>query len=85
MAHRVERAVAARVGARVQQLLRGASRGCIEVEVLVVGVLGDHQSGAIGNIGDTCTVLSLLQIPTLFLIWRYLPETKGTVLQDRAE
>jgi putative MFS transporter len=51
----------------------------------IVGVLGDHQSGAIGNIGDTCTVLSLLQIPTLFLIWRYLPETKGTVLQDRGQ
>ena len=48
----------------------------------VVGVLGDHQSGAIGNIGDTCTVLALLQLPTLWLVFRYLPETKGTVLED---
>jgi putative MFS transporter len=50
----------------------------------VVGVLGDHQSGAIGNIGDTVTALMLLEIPCLYLVWRYLPETKGTVLEDAA-
>jgi MFS family permease len=48
----------------------------------LVGILGDHQSGAIGNVGDTVTALMLLQIPTLFLIWRYLPETKGRELEE---
>jgi MFS family permease len=48
----------------------------------VVGILGDHQSGAIGNIGDTVTALMLLQVPTLYLIWRYLPETKGRELEE---
>jgi MFS family permease len=50
----------------------------------VVGILGDHQSGAIGNIGDTVTALMLLEVPCLYLVWRYLPETKGTVLEDVA-
>ena len=48
----------------------------------IVGILGDHQSGAIGNVGDTVTVLMLLQIPTLWLVYKYLPETKGLELED---
>ncbi len=48
----------------------------------VVGILGDHQSGAIGNVGDTVTALMLLQLPTLWLVWRYLPETKGKELEE---
>jgi putative MFS transporter len=48
----------------------------------VVGILGDHQSGAIGNVGDTVTALMLLQVPTLWLVWRYLPETKGRTLEE---
>ena len=48
----------------------------------VVGILGDHQTGAIGNIGDTVTALMLLQLPTLWLVWRYLPETKGRELEE---
>jgi putative MFS transporter len=50
----------------------------------VIGVLGDHQSGAIGNIGDTVTALMLLQLPALWLFWKYMPETKGRELQDVA-
>jgi MFS family permease len=50
----------------------------------VVGILGDHQHGAIGNIGDTVTALMLLQIPVLWLVWRYLPETKGKELEEIA-
>ena len=29
----------------------------------LVGILGDHATGAIGNIGDTVTLLMLLQLP----------------------
>jgi putative MFS transporter len=43
----------------------------------LVGVLGDHANGAIGNVGDTISALMLLQLPCVWLIWRYLPETKG--------
>ncbi|MDP1818696.1 MAG: MFS transporter [Acidimicrobiales bacterium] len=48
----------------------------------VVGILGDHRSGAIGNVGDTVTALMLLQIPTLWLVWRYMPESKGRELEE---
>jgi putative MFS transporter len=48
----------------------------------LVGILGDHATGAIGNIGDTVTVLMVLQVPTIWLVWRYLPETKGKELEE---
>ena len=48
----------------------------------LVGVLGDHATGAIGNIGDTVTLLFVLQIPTIWLVWKYMPETKGMELED---
>lgn len=48
----------------------------------LVGILGDHATGAIGNIGDTVTLLMVLQLPALFLIWRYMPETKGLELEE---
>jgi putative MFS transporter len=51
----------------------------------VVGILGDHATGAIGNIGDTVTVLMVLQVPTIWLVWRYMPETKGRELEEIAE
>jgi putative MFS transporter len=48
----------------------------------VVGILGDHTTGAIGNIGDTVSLLMILQVPTIWLVWRYVPETKGQDLED---
>ncbi|HUR76358.1 MAG TPA: MFS transporter [Acidimicrobiales bacterium] len=48
----------------------------------LVGILGDHATGAIGNIGDTVTLLMILQLPALYLIWRYMPETKGVELEE---
>jgi putative MFS transporter len=48
----------------------------------LVGILGDHATGAIGNIGDTVTLLMILQLPTLYLIWRFMPETKGLELEE---
>ena len=39
----------------------------------LVGILGDHATGAIGNIGDTVTFLMILQVPAAFLVWRYMP------------
>jgi hypothetical protein len=52
---------------------------------VLVGVLGDHATGAIGNIGDTVTLLMVLQVPTLYLVWRFMPETKGKELETIAE
>ena len=48
----------------------------------LVGVLGDHATGVIGNIGDSVSLLMLLQLPGLYLIWRYMPETKGRDLDE---
>jgi putative MFS transporter len=50
----------------------------------LVGILGDHATGAIGNIGDTVTLLMVIQIPTVFLVWRFMPETKGKELEEIA-
>jgi len=50
-----------------------------------VGILGDHATGAIGNIGDTVTFLMIMQIPGIYLVWRYMPETKGKELEEIAE
>ncbi len=49
---------------------------------LLVGVLGDHYTGALGSVGDTVSVLVLLFLPVTWLIWRHLPETKGRELED---
>src|SRR3954468_9599818 len=51
----------------------------------LVGILGDHSTGAIGNIGDTVTFLMLMQIPAIYLVWRYMPETKGKELEEIQE
>lgn len=47
----------------------------------IVGILGDHATGAVGNVGDTVSLLMVLQLPMLWLL-RYLPETKGRELED---
>jgi putative MFS transporter len=52
---------------------------------LLVGVLGDHYSGALGSIGDTVTILVLLFLPATWLIWRHLPETVGRELEEIEE
>ncbi len=49
---------------------------------LLVGVLGDHYTGALGSVGDTVSVLVLLFFPATWLIWRHLPETKGRELEE---
>jgi putative MFS transporter len=49
---------------------------------LLVGVLGDHYTGALGSIGDTVSILTLLFVPMTWLIWRHLPETKGRELEE---
>lgn len=49
---------------------------------LLVGVLGDHYSGVFGSVGDTVSFLFLLGIPGLWLLWRYLPETRGKELEE---
>jgi len=48
----------------------------------LVGILGDHSTGAIGNIGDTVSLLMIMQLPGIFLIWRHMPETKGREIDE---
>ncbi|MGH2556910.1 MAG: MFS transporter [Actinomycetota bacterium] len=48
---------------------------------LVVGLLGDHRTGPIGDIGDSMSVLLVATlIPVLFIAWRYIGETRGVDL-----
>lgn len=49
---------------------------------LLVGVLGDHATGAVGSIGDSVSLLMILWLPGVWIVWRYLPETKGMELED---
>jgi hypothetical protein len=51
------------------------------VAPLVVGILGDHVSGALGSIGDAMSLANVALIPpAMFIAWRYLPETMGSDL-----
>lgn len=57
------------------------------VAPLVVGLLGDHVSGAIGSIGDAMSLAVLALIPpTMWVAWRHVPETRDRdlVAQDEA-
>lgn len=49
---------------------------------VLVGVLGDHTTGAVGSIGDSVSLLMVLWLPGIFVVWRYLPETRGMELED---
>jgi putative MFS transporter len=54
---------------------------------VVVGVLGDHQSGPVGSIGDAMSLLLVAtMIPVLVIALRYLGETRNVDLgaMDRA-
>ncbi len=44
---------------------------------LIIGLLGDHGSGAIGSVGNATIIFGACLPVMSFLIWRYLPETKG--------
>jgi MFS transporter, putative metabolite:H+ symporter len=48
----------------------------------LVGYLGDHRTGAIGSIGDSVSLLMLLWLPGIYLVVRYIPETKGMELEE---
>ena len=51
------------------------------VAPLVVGILGDHVTGPIGSIGDAMSLTTVaLIIPTIWIAWRYVPETRGVNL-----
>lgn len=49
---------------------------------LLVGVLGDHATGAVGSIGDAVSLLMVVWLPGIFIVWRYLPETRGVDLEE---
>ncbi len=43
---------------------------------LLVGVLGDPDTGIIGSVGDAMTLITLLMVvPVLLIAWRLVPET----------
>ena len=48
----------------------------------LVGFLGDHATGSIGSIGDTVSLIMLLWLPGIYIVWRFIPETKGMELED---
>jgi MFS transporter, putative metabolite:H+ symporter len=48
----------------------------------LVGLLGDHATGSIGSIGDTVSLIMLLWLPGIYIVWRFIPETKGMELED---
>lgn len=51
------------------------------VAPLVVGILGDHVSGPVGSIGDAMSLTTVaLLVPTIWIAWRWVPETKGANL-----
>jgi putative MFS transporter len=49
---------------------------------LLVGVLGDHASGVVGNIGDTVSLMMIMWLPAAFIVLRYMPETRGRELEE---
>ncbi|HCO03690.1 MAG TPA: hypothetical protein DIT48_10095, partial [Actinobacteria bacterium] len=45
---------------------------------LLVGLLGDHRTGPLGSVGDAMSAIFVATlIPTLFIGWRYITETRG--------
>ncbi len=49
---------------------------------ILVGFLGDPDTGVLGSVGTAMTVLSaLMVVPVLFVTWRFVPETKGADLE----
>ena len=49
---------------------------------VLVGVLGDHATGAVGSIGDSVSLLMVLWLPGIWIVVRYLPETRGRELEE---
>jgi putative MFS transporter len=49
----------------------------------LAGVLGAAK-GPVGNIGDAVSLLTLAALPITFIVWRYVPETRGALLDGVA-
>jgi MFS family permease len=47
----------------------------------LAGPLG-ATSGPVGNIGDAVSLLALVALPIAFIVWRWVPETRGTALDS---
>jgi putative MFS transporter len=48
----------------------------------LVGFLGDHSTGAVGSIGDSVSLIMLLWLPGIYIVYKFIPETKGMELED---
>jgi MFS family permease len=45
---------------------------------LLVGMLGDHSTGAVGSIGDAMALITVAMIPPAMIVcWRFVPETNA--------
>lgn len=73
-------AVRAQTAAWIRNLF--ASTGMV-VGPALVGVLG-AAGGLVGNIGDAASLLGVIVLPSLWIIWRFLPESRGVALEDLA-
>ena len=49
------------------------------------GILGEFADGLHLTFRDAVSLMMIMWVPTLWIIWRYLPETKGLELEDIAE
>lgn len=72
---------------RMRSTAAGWARNAFEIPGMLlgpvlVGVLGDHGSGALGSLGDAETVLMVLLPVAAYLVWQYLPETRGIDLAE---
>jgi len=47
----------------------------------LVGILGSA-GGLIGNVADAASVLTLVAVPIIFIVWRFIPETKDEHLES---
>ncbi len=59
-----------------------ASAGMV-VGPALVGVLG-ARGGLVGSIGDSVTILMVVAVPSLWIIWKVIPEATGRDLADLA-
>jgi len=67
---------------RMRSTAASWARNAFEVPAIllgpvIVGLLGDHGTGIIGSLGDAEIVAFMFMPVAAFVVWQYLPETRG--------